>query len=309
MDIIYAGTPEFAVPALQALVAAGHRVVAVYTQPDRPAGRGRKLRPSPVKEAALELGIEVRQPATLREAETQRALREQAADLMVVAAYGLILPAEVLTIPRLGCVNIHASLLPRWRGAAPIQRALLAGDAQTGVTIMQMDEGLDTGAMLSRRTTSITPEDTAGEVHDRLAALGAQALLDVLPELDSGRLRGEPQDDARASYARKLSKAEALIDWQQPATQIARQIQAFNPWPVAETRFQGQPLKLLEARALQHAVAAAPGTPLAETREGIDIATGTGVLRVLRLQVAGRRAQSATDFINGRSLGSAPLPN
>ncbi|WP_455384454.1 methionyl-tRNA formyltransferase [Acidihalobacter prosperus] len=309
MNIVYAGTPEFAVPALRALVDAGHRVTAVYTQPDRPAGRGRRLRPSPVKEAAAALGIEVRQPQSLRDGEAQEALRALAPDLMVVAAYGLILPAEVLAIPRLGCVNIHASLLPRWRGAAPIQRALLAGDAQTGVTIMQMDEGLDTGAMLFRSATPITPEDTAGTVHDRLARLGAEALLDVLPGLDAGTLHGEPQEDAQATYASKLSKDEAAVDWSLPAAQIARQVQAFNPWPVAETRFQGQPLKLLEARALEQAATAPPGTPLAETRHGIDIATGDGVLRVLRLQMAGRRAQSAAEFVNGRSLGREPLPN
>lgn len=309
MNIIYAGTPEFAVSALRALVDAGHCVVAVYTQPDRPAGRGRKLRPSPVKEAATSLGIEVRQPKSLRDAEAQAALRALAPDLMVVAAYGLILPAEVLAIPRLGCVNIHASLLPRWRGAAPIQRALLDGDAQTGVTIMQMDEGLDTGAMLARSETPITLEDTAGSVHDRLAELGAQALLEVLPGLDAGTLKGVPQDASQATYARKLSKDEAAVDWSLSAAQIARQIQAFNPWPVAETRFHGEPLKLLEARVLDQTDAAAPGTPLAEAREGIDIATGSGVLRVLRLQVAGRRAQSAAEFINGRSLGCEPLPN
>jgi methionyl-tRNA formyltransferase len=309
LNIVYAGTPEFAVPALRALVEAGHRVTAVYTQPDRPAGRGRRLRPSPVKEAATALGIEVRQPQSLRDREAQEALRALAPDLMVVAAYGLILPVEVLTIPRLGCVNIHASLLPRWRGAAPIQRALLAGDMRTGVTIMQMDEGLDTGAMLRRSATPITPEDTAETVHDRLAQLGAEALLAVLPELEAGTLRGEPQEDAQASYARKLSKDEAAVDWSLPATQIARQIQAFNPWPVAETRFQGQPLKLLEARALDQTATAVPGTPVAETRQGIDIATGDGMLRVLRLQVAGRRAQSAAEFVNGRSLGREPLPN
>lgn len=309
MNIVYAGTPDFAVPALRALVEAGHRVVAVYTQPDRPAGRGRKLRPSPVKQAALELGLEVRQPTTLRDTDAQQTLRESGPDLMVVAAYGLILPADVLSIPRLGCVNIHASLLPRWRGAAPIQRALLAGDAQTGVTIMQMDEGLDTGVMLASRSTPISKEDTAGSVHDRLAAMGAEALLNVLPELNAGTVQGEPQDDAQASYARKLSKDEALIEWSLPAIQIARMIQAFNPWPVAETRLRGEPLKLLEARALAQVAGADPGTPLSESREGIDIATGDGVLRVLRLQVAGRRAQSAAEFINGRSLGSETLPN
>ncbi|APZ44376.1 methionyl-tRNA formyltransferase [Acidihalobacter ferrooxydans] len=309
MKIVYAGTPEFAVPGLQALAQAGHAVVAVYTQPDRPAGRGRKLRPSPVKEAAQGLGIEVRQPASLRTADAQAALRALGPDLMVVAAYGLILPPAVLETPRLGCVNIHASLLPRWRGAAPIQRALLAGDRETGVTIMQMDAGLDTGAMLAHRTTPITPEDTAGTVHDRLAALGAQALLDVLPGLAAGALPGVPQDAAQATYARKLTKDEAMIDWTQPAAQIARQVQAFNPWPVAETRWRGAPLKVLEARALPGAVEASPGTPSQATREGIDIATGEGVLRVLRLQLAGRKAQTAAEFINGRDIGQEPLPN
>ncbi len=309
LKIVYAGTPEFAVPALKALSEAGHSIGAVYTQPDRPAGRGRKLQASPVKKAALSLGIEVRQPAMLSGAKAVATLRDLAPDLIVVAAYGLLLPPEVLTIPPLGCVNIHASLLPRWRGAAPIQRAILAGDRETGVTLMQMDAGLDTGPMLARRATTITECDTAGSVHDRLAVLGANLLIETLPALAAGMLAAELQDEAQATYARKLKKTEAFIDWTRPAVEIARKIQAFNPWPVAETRWRGAPLRLLEARALPQLAAAPPGTPIHVGREGIDVSTGNGVLRIVRLQLPGRRAQSASEFINGRDFGHQALPN
>lgn len=302
LNVIYAGTPEFAVPALQALVAAGHRVRAVYTQPDRPAGRGRQLRPSPVKAAAQALDIPVEQPQTLRDAAVLGQLSQYAPDVMVVAAYGLMLPQAVLDLPRMGCLNIHASLLPRWRGAAPIQRAIEAGDAETGVTIMQMEAGLDTGPMLLRRGTPIHPEDSAGSLHERLAALGAAALIETLDRLTAGGLQAQSQNPDQASYARKLSKAEAAVDWYKPAVEIVRKIQAFNPWPVAETRYGGQPLKLLEARLLVCPGLAPPGTIFAESRDGVDVAAGEGCVRLLRLQLPGRRVQTAAEFINGRSL-------
>ncbi|MFP4160978.1 MAG: methionyl-tRNA formyltransferase, partial [Ectothiorhodospira sp.] len=244
MRVVYAGTPEFAVPALEALLQTSHEVVAVYTQPDRPAGRGRRLRPGPVKQKALACDLPVEQPATLRDEATLERLRAHAPDLMVVAAYGLILPRTVLEIPRLGCVNLHASLLPRWRGAAPIQRALLAGDRETGITLMRMAEGLDTGDMLRRIHCPITAGDTAGTLHDTLAHQGAELLVNALDDLAAGRLAGEPQDPERVTYADKLHKAEAVLDWHQGAAALDRRIRAFNPWPVAQTRWRGDPLRL-----------------------------------------------------------------
>lgn len=302
LRVVYAGTPDFAVPPLRALVEAGYELAAVYTQPDRPAGRGRQLRPSPVKVAAEAFGLPVEQPVTLRDAEAYGRLAGYRPDVMVVAAYGLILPQAVLDLPRLGCLNIHASLLPRWRGAAPIQRAIEAGDAQTGVTIMQMEAGLDTGPMLGLWATEIRPEDTGGSVHDRLAELGATAILDVLPRWADGTARAQPQDEVSACYARKLTKDEAVVDWSCPALEIVRKIQAFNPWPGAETDWNGQKLKLHLARALENGATAPPGTVVAESREGIDVAAGEGCVRLLSLQLSGKRAQSAAEFINGRSL-------
>ncbi|MCK4587820.1 MAG: methionyl-tRNA formyltransferase, partial [Gammaproteobacteria bacterium] len=232
LKILFAGTPEFAAVTLKALLDDGHEVVAVYTQPDRPAGRGRKLTASPVKSLAEENGLTVVQPMSLRDADVQQELASWQADLIVVVAYGLILPDAVLATPRLGCINIHASLLPKWRGAAPIQRAILAGDGQTGVTIMQMDTGLDTGDMLLKVTCPIEPGDTAEILHNKLAETGAQALLDILPDLSAGTLQPELQDETQASYAKKLQKSEAELDWQQSAEQLARQVWGFNPWPV-----------------------------------------------------------------------------
>ncbi|MGD8573547.1 MAG: methionyl-tRNA formyltransferase [Gammaproteobacteria bacterium] len=308
LRVVFAGTPDFAVPALDALIDwPGAEVVAVYTQPDRPAGRGRKLRPSPVKQRALEQGLPVCQPATLRLAEARRELAAFAPDLMIVVAYGLLLPADVLTLPRLGCLNIHASLLPRWRGAAPIQRAILAGDAETGISIMRMDEGLDTGPVLLARATPIGAGETGGELHDRLSRLGAEALIDALQGLVTGRLEPVIQDDRQASYARKLDKSEALVDWREPAEQIALAVRAFNPWPVCHTRWGGETLRIWAARALPEDARGRPGEVLSCTARGVDVATGRGVLRLLRLQLPGGRPLAVEQFANGRDLTGAVL--
>lgn len=307
LNIVYAGTPEFAAVALQSLIDSPHNVVAVYTQPDRPAGRGRKLKAGPVKELAQQHGIEVYQPESLKSQEEQAILADLKPDVMVVAAYGLLLPREVLNIPPMGCLNIHASLLPRWRGAAPIQRAILAGDRQTGITIMQMDEGLDTGEMLYKLPTPINPDDTAAMLHDRLAELGAQAIIEALDGLQNGSLTPEAQDESQACYAKKLHKSEAAIDWQQPATRIAGQVAAFNPWPVAQTEWQGDKLRLWEAVAIDKSTTEPPGRVIQAGKEGIDIATGEGVLRVLRLQRPGGKPQAAADFINANRLDGVVL--
>jgi methionyl-tRNA formyltransferase len=302
LRVIYAGTPEFAVPALQALIDSDHEVVAVYTQPDRPAGRGRKLRASPVKELALRCEIPVEQPASLKNAEAQQQLTDYQADVMIVAAYGLILPQAVLDTPSMGCINIHGSLLPRWRGAAPIHRAILDGDTETGVTIMQMNAGLDTGDMLLKKQVPITNQSTTAEIHDQLAEVGAQALVETLDGLTSGTITPEKQDDSLANYAEKLSKDEAKIDWSRSATEISRQVRAFNPWPVAQTPYEGQNIRIWMAHAIEGNSPATPGTAVAESNEGIDIATGSGLLRVTQLQMPGGKPMSVQDFLNGRSL-------
>lgn len=300
MRIVYAGTPEFAVPALQALLASSHEVVAAYCQPDRPAGRGRKLVFGAVKQVALDAGIPVEQPLSLKAECEQLTLRAYAPDVMVVAAYGLILPPAVLAIPRYGCLNIHGSLLPRWRGAAPIQRAIQAGDAETGVTIMQMAAGLDTGDMLYKVVCPITATDGGQSIHDKLAAQGASALLHTLDMLAAGKLQPEAQDDTRANYAHKLTKAEAQIDWTQPAIVIDRTIRAFDAYPVAFTLYDGQPLRLFASQVREGG--GKPGTVIAESKAGIDIATGDGVVRILSLQLPGGKRLSAAQFLNGRSL-------
>ncbi|MFO7594080.1 MAG: methionyl-tRNA formyltransferase [Pseudomonadota bacterium] len=307
LNIVYAGTPDFAAVALQALIESRHNVVAVYTQPDRPAGRGRKLKAGPVKTLAQKHGIEVHQPESLKSPEEQAILAELKPDVMVVAAYGLILPEAVLNIPPMGCLNIHASLLPRWRGAAPIQRAILAGDKETGVTIMQMDEGLDTGDMLYTLSTAITADDTAATLHDRLAELGGKAILEALDALQSGGLTAQKQEDSQACYAKKLHKSEASIDWDQPATRIAAQVAAFNPWPVAQTAYQGDTLRLWEARAIDESTDRPPGSVIRAGKQGIDIAAGEGVLRILRLQRPGGKPQTAADFINANNLDGVIL--
>ncbi|MFZ1388726.1 MAG: methionyl-tRNA formyltransferase [Thiolinea sp.] len=303
LRIVYAGTPEFAVPALQALLASEHQVVAVYTQPDRPAGRGRKLQFSPVKEVAVAAGIPVEQPVNFKSEEAKASLTAYAADVMVVAAYGLILPQVVLDTPRYGCLNIHGSLLPRWRGAAPIQRAIQAGDVETGVTIMQMAAGLDTGDMLLKTSCPITAEDGGQSIHDQLAQQGATALLQVLDQLASNGLKPEPQDEQQACYAHKLTKAEAEIDWAEAAVVIERKIRAFDAWPTAYTSYQGQTLRLFASQALEQTSTAPAGTVVAESKAGIDIVAGDGQLvRILQLQMAGGKRLAAADFLNARSL-------
>lgn len=304
--LVFAGTSEFAVPSLQRLIAAGHRLLAVYTQPDRPAGRGRRMRPSPVKRCAVAANVPVRQPLSL-DTTVRQQLTALAPDVVIVIAYGLLLPQAVLAIPRLGCINCHASLLPRWRGAAPIQRALLAGDLDTGVTLMQMDAGLDSGPILAQTRCPIEPGLTGGELHDRLALLAADLLLARLPAFLAGQLNGLPQDDQQASYAAKLSKAEAELDWQQPAQRLARQINAFNPWPVAWTRWAGNSLRLWRARALAGTASAAPGTVVRADRQGVVVVTGDGLLELLELQLPGRKVLPAAAFINAHALQGSRL--
>ncbi len=301
LNIVFAGTPEFAANQLQALLDSSHSVVACYTQPDRPAGRGRKLTPSPVKALALSHDIDVYQPTNFKSAEDRQALAELKPDLMVVVAYGLLLPQAVLDIPALGCINVHASLLPRWRGAAPIQRAIAAGDTESGVTIMQMNAGLDTGNMLLKVSTSINPEDTGGSLHDRLAEISGPALIQVLNQLASGPLPGEAQDDSLATYASKLSKEESRINWQQSAQVIDRHIRAFNPWPVAHTQLDDQTIRLWQALPLDSsAPEAAPGTLVQVSKNGIDVATGDGVLRILELQLSGGKRLPVSAILNGK---------
>ncbi|WP_343651077.1 methionyl-tRNA formyltransferase [Stenotrophomonas sp.] len=300
MRIVFAGTPEFAVSSLRA-AARHHEVVAVYTQPDRPAGRGRGLAPSPVKLEAVARGIPVYQPETLKDAAAQQQLRDLQPDLMVVVAYGLILPKAVLTIPTHGCWNVHASLLPRWRGAAPIQRAIQAGDASTGVCLMQMEAGLDTGPVLLHQELPIAATDTGGQLHDKLAELGAQVLSDGLGLLRAGiKPVARPQPEQGVTYAHKLDKAEAKLDWAQPADVLARTVRAFNPWPIAEATLAGERVRIHGAVALDLAHGQAPGTVLAAGREGIDIACGQGALRLRVLQREGGKAITAADYLNAR---------
>ena len=298
MRIVFAGTPEFAAQHLQALLDAGRTVVAVYTQPDRPAGRGQKLAPSPVKQLAVRHGIPVYQPQTLRDPAAQAELAALQADLMVVVAYGLILPQAVLDLPRLGCINSHASLLPRWRGAAPIQRAIEAGDDESGVTVMQMEAGLDTGPMLLKVRTPITAKDTGGTLHDRLAALGSQAVVQAVDALAAGTLTPEVQDDSLATYAHKLSKDEARIDWRRPTVELERLVRAFNPWPICHTTLGGEALKVHAARL--GAGQGEPGHILEAGRNGLTVACGEGALSLTRLQLPGGKPLDFADLYNSR---------
>jgi methionyl-tRNA formyltransferase len=301
MKIVFAGTPEFAVPLLQALIHSTHEIIAVYTQPDRPAGRGQHLHASPIKLLALQHHLTLFQPKSLRDVSAQQQLHDLNADLMIVAAYGLILPQVVLSLPRLGCINVHASLLPRWRGAAPIQRAILAGDIETGITIMQMDVGLDTGTMLHRIPCAITANDTAQSLHDRLASLGASALLQVLPAIEMQTLNPVIQNEAHACYASKITKEEACIDWHKTTSEIDRAVRAYTPFPIAYSFLDNQLVKIWEAEIIFCSHQQVPGAIVQTNATGIDVATGDGVIRLKKLQLAGGKALHTHELLNSRA--------
>lgn len=306
LNIIFAGTPDFAARHLQALINSHHNVIAVYTQPDRPAGRGKKLTASPVKELALAHNIPVYQPGSLRKEPAQQQLAALNADIMVVVAYGLILPKVVLDTPRLGCINVHGSILPRWRGAAPIQRALWAGDKETGVTIMQMDVGLDTGDMLLKTYLPIEDDDTSASLYEKLAQQGPDALLQALEGLANGTLAAEKQDEALANYAEKLSKEEARLDWTKSATQLWQEVRAFNPWPVSYFEHQGNTIKVWQTQVSTTSSNAAPGTIITASKKGIEVATGDGVLTLLSMQLPGKKPLSVADILNARGEWFTP---
>jgi methionyl-tRNA formyltransferase len=312
LRIAFAGTPDFAVPTLRALADSPHAVVGVLTQPDRPAGRGRALKAGPVKQLAQELGLPLSQPAQLQSAHARAALDSWAPDALVVVAYGLILPAAVLALPRLGCFNIHASLLPRWRGAAPIQRALLAGDPQTGITIMQIEPGLDTGPILAQQNVPIDPQINSRQLHDRLAQLGAGLMMLTLGQAEGGQLRAQPQTNQGVTYAAKIDKTEARIDWWRSAIELDRQVRAFNPWPVAETEWKGQQLRIWEAHAAAdvrvagaHDDFAQPGNILGLEGEQLLVQCGQGRLALIKLQLAGRRIVTAREFAGTQSVAGS----
>ncbi|MCT8344995.1 methionyl-tRNA formyltransferase [Photorhabdus kleinii] len=300
LRIVFAGTPDFAARHLEALLMSPHEVVGVLTQPDRPAGRGKKLTPSPVKVLAEERNITVFQPATLRSEENQQWILKQQPDVLIVVAYGLILPKVVLNIPELGCLNVHGSLLPRWRGAAPIQRSLWAGDTETGVTIMQMDIGLDTGDILYKASCPITPEDTSASLYEKLANIGPDALLKTLSLIISGKSQPETQNENLVTYAEKLSKEEARINWELSAAHLERCIRAFNPWPMSFFEMEGQPIKVWKAEAIEEQTSVEPGTVLKADKEGIYIATADGILNITQLQPAGKKAMSAANLLNSK---------
>ena len=305
LNIVFAGTPDFAASVLDVILGSQHNIIACYTQPDRPAGRGRKLAASPVKQLAQEHRIPVYQPLNFKSEEDLESLQALNADIMVVVAYGIILPKAVLDTPRLGCINVHASLLPRWRGAAPIQRAIAAGDDESGVTIMQMDEGLDTGAMLSKVVTPIDLDDTGGSLHDRLAELGATACVEALSSLSAGTTSAQAQDDAQANYAHKLSKQEGQIQWQLDSQQIHNLIRAFNPWPIAHTEMDGNKVRIVNAELADTESVSTPpntepGTIIDASKQGIVVATGSGVLRLTRMQLSGGKQLAVADILNSR---------
>lgn len=307
LNIIFAGTPHFAVPSLQALINSSHRVMAVYTQPDRPAGRGREITSSPVKILAQSAQLPIYQPQTLRDAQQQKQLRELNADVMIVVAYGLILPREILEIPRLGCINVHASLLPRWRGAAPIQHSILAGDEKTGVTIMQMNEGLDTGDILSQKSCEINSTETSGDLYERLATMGAELLLKTLAEIENKNISPQPQDNQHATHAPKIQKKDAQLNWHLPAENLARAVRAYNPVPIAFTIFNGQPLRIWQAIALPEKHTTKPGTLIRASKDGIDVAAKENILRILQLQMPGKTPQSAADFFHAYHAQLIPM--
>ena len=298
LAVAFAGTPSFALPALDAIAASHHRLAVVCTQPDRPAGRGREIVASPVKLRALSLVLPVEQPQSLRDSEAAARLAGYSPDVMVVVAYGLLLPQAVLDLPRLGCLNIHASLLPRWRGAAPVARAIEAGDAVTGVCIMRMEAGLDTGPVMMKKEIPVAPRETAGELEGRLAAEGAGMIIAALDALAAGGASFDTQDSAQATYARKLQKSEARIDWREPAAVIERRVRALNPWPVAETRLEGLQLRIWRARVVAAAAGPLPGTIIAAGPQGVVVMTGSDALAIERLQLPGRQAVTAADFAN-----------
>jgi methionyl-tRNA formyltransferase len=300
LNIVFAGTPDFAAGHLQALIDSRHNVVGVYSQPDRPAGRGKKLHPSAVKKLALEHNIPVYQPLNFKQPSSVEELAALNADIMIVVAYGLLLPLAVLEAPKMGCLNVHASILPRWRGAAPIQRAIQADDAETGITIMQMDIGLDTGDMLSKTVIEIHAGETGGSLHDRLLEKGPTALLQTLTLLQAGEALTEKQDDNLANYAHKLSKEEALIDWPLPAKDIELNIRAFNPFPCAYTLLGDQRIKVWQAIALEEPTMLLPGTIIRVSNDGVDVATGAGVIRLVNIQLIGKKAMMIRDFLNGQ---------
>ena len=302
LAIVFAGTPDFAVPSLDAIAASGHAIAAVFTQPDRPSGRGRHLAASPVKERAIALGLPVLQPATLKGGEAVRAIASFSPDVMVVVAYGLLLPPEVLAVPRLGCLNVHASLLPRWRGAAPIARAILAGDARTGVCIMRMEAGLDTGPVMLVRDVAIGPRESAGELEARLAEAGGAAIVEALDALAAGRAAFVAQNPARATYAAKLTKAEARLDWHEDAAALERRVRALYPRPIAETSLEGAQLRIHEAESVSITPGPVPGTIVSAGADGIVVMAGEGALALKRVQLPGRRAVGARELANARSL-------
>ena len=307
MRLIFAGTPDFSAESLQALLHTEHEICAVYTQPDRPSGRGRKLTASPVKLLALEHNIPVEQPLNFKDEDTQQILHDYQADLMIVVAYGLLLPQIVLDTPRLGCINVHASLLPRWRGAAPIQRAIIAGDEETGVCIMQMELGLDTGAVLSRATCLIQSDDTAQTLHDRLALLGAKTLVESLNNIETLQSNALVQDDKGSCYAKKMTKAEAEINWQHSAKGINRHIHGFNPWPVAQTLWQDKVFRIWLSEVISDSSDGKDGEVIAVSKKGIDVATGQGILRLIQIQIPGKRAMSVADFLNANTIDVGDL--
>lgn len=307
MNIIFAGTPDFAVPSLQMLLDSKHHICAVYAQPDRPSGRGRKLKPGPVKSLALQFGLPVCQPARLNNPDELKKLAAFDPDLIVVVAYGMILSQSALAIPRLGCVNVHASLLPRWRGAAPIQRAVIAGDEKTGVTIMQVEKKLDAGAMLHKEVCLIGARETASQLHDRLSVLGATGLAKVLPLIESGTYSAEKQDDSLVTFAEKMTKSEAVLDWTQTAVELERKIRGLNDWPVAQTLYQDKVLRIWQAEVIADYEGAVPGSVLESNKKHIDVATGQGILRLQEVQLPGGKRMNAQAFLNAHDLEGVRL--